>query len=50
MSRSWRAVCVDRKVSNAALPDDDFDVRIAQAESDQHHLDAVVGSWRGASS
>ena len=37
------------EVLNPALPDDDFDatVRIAQAEYDLHHPDAVVGSSRG---
>jgi hypothetical protein len=37
------------EVLNPALPDDDFDaaVRIVQAEFDQHHPDAVVGSSRG---
>lgn len=36
-------------VINPKLPDEDFDeaVRIAQAEFDQHHPDAVVGSSRG---
>ena len=37
------------EVLNPALPDDDFDaaVRIAQAESDRHRPDVVVGSSRG---
>ncbi|MFZ1134384.1 MAG: hypothetical protein WAN69_05530, partial [Candidatus Korobacteraceae bacterium] len=36
-------------VLNPALPDDDFDaaVRIAQAESDLHNPDVIVGSSRG---
>jgi alpha-beta hydrolase superfamily lysophospholipase len=36
-------------VLNPKLPDDDFDeaVGIAQAESDRHHPDVVVGSSRG---
>jgi len=37
------------EVLNPALPDEDFAgaVRIAQAEFDRHHPDAIVGSSRG---
>lgn len=37
------------QVLNPAIPDDDFGaaVRIAQAEFDQHHPEAIVGSSRG---
>jgi hypothetical protein len=37
------------EVLNPQLPDDDFDeaVRVAQAESDEHRPDLIVGSSRG---